>query len=102
MRCARNASKRSGLPSGFVKSGRPYFSRALLLVTSGGLFWIVAFDPARCAMRGFSDIVILPLSPSRPEAAIDPRHHVPDQSVFVSLESVIRSGNDDPRERSRG
>jgi len=27
-----------GEPSGFVRNGKPYFSRALLLVTSGSLF----------------------------------------------------------------
>src|SRR2546422_9930152 len=58
MRCARRASKRSGLPSGLVSSGRPYLPRALLLVTRGGLFWMVALDPARWAIRGFGGIVI--------------------------------------------
>jgi hypothetical protein len=30
-----------------------------LLVTRGGLFWIVALDPARWAIRGFGGIVVL-------------------------------------------
>jgi hypothetical protein len=35
-----------------VISGKPYLVRALLLVTSGGLFWIVALGPEKCAIRG--------------------------------------------------
>jgi hypothetical protein len=31
-----------------------------LLVTSGGLFWIVAFDPARWAIRGRGGIASSP------------------------------------------
>src|ERR1700722_7183248 len=41
-------------PSGWCSGARPYFSRALLDVTKGGVFWIVAFGPERCAMRSFA------------------------------------------------
>jgi hypothetical protein len=53
-RCARNTSKRIGEPSLLVRSGKPYFSRALLLVTNGSLFWIVAVGPENTAMRGLA------------------------------------------------
>ena len=38
-------------PSGLAIGGSPYFARALLLVTRGGLFWMVALglQNARCA-----------------------------------------------------
>jgi hypothetical protein len=39
-----------------VRNGKPYFSRALLLVTSGSLFWIVAVGPEKTAMRGLPPV----------------------------------------------
>jgi hypothetical protein len=35
-----------------VRIGKPYFPRALLLVTNGSLFWMVAVGPEKTAMRG--------------------------------------------------
>ena len=52
----RSASNRIGLPSGLVRRGSPCFSRALLLVTSGSLFWIVAVGPENTAIFGFVEI----------------------------------------------
>ncbi len=46
-----------GLPSGFERSGSPYCSLALLLVTSGALFAIVAVAPENTAILGFEDRV---------------------------------------------
>src|SRR2546425_4856573 len=93
MRCARRASKRSGLPSGLVSSGRPYLPRALLLVTRGGLFWMVALDPARWAIRGLGGIVYLPDrafppraprgAPSRRQALVHPVHVRPVEAGHV-------------------
>jgi hypothetical protein len=40
-----------------VTTGSPYFRRALLLVTSGGLFRMVALGPAKWAMRGLAVMV---------------------------------------------
>src|SRR6185437_8838611 len=39
------------LPSLARSGSRPCFTRALFEVTSGGVFWIVAFGPLRCATR---------------------------------------------------
>jgi hypothetical protein len=44
-----------GLPSGFARSGSPYCSLALLLVTSGALFAIVAVAPENTAIVGFGE-----------------------------------------------
>src|SRR5437868_1797623 len=75
-RCARSASKRMGIPSGRRSSGRPYRSRALLLVTSGGLFMIVALGPAKCARRGRRREV-------EPSAAIRPSLSLVDQRLWT-------------------
>src|ERR1700730_1161222 len=50
-RCARRASKPCSLPSGLSRGARPYFLLALLEVTRGGVFWIVAVGPAKWAIR---------------------------------------------------
>ncbi len=44
-RWGRTESNRPGI------SGKPARARALLLVTSGGVFWIVAVGPENTAMR---------------------------------------------------
>jgi hypothetical protein len=49
----RNASKPASLPSALFRNGRPCLARALLDVTKGGVFWIVALDPDICAMHVF-------------------------------------------------
>jgi hypothetical protein len=51
------ALERIGVPSGLVTSGSPYFRRALLLVTSGGLFRMVALGPAKWAMHDLAVMV---------------------------------------------
>src|SRR5690349_13992870 len=50
-RCGRRTSNRAGAPSGLVIGGRLCFALALLDVTKGGVFWIVALGPARWAIR---------------------------------------------------
>src|SRR5690606_18161379 len=52
-RCVRRASNFWALPSALARRGRPSLARALLEVTKGGVFWMVAVGPARCAMRTF-------------------------------------------------
>jgi hypothetical protein len=37
-----------------LRGVNPYFSRALLLVTSGSVFWIVAVGPEKTAIRGLA------------------------------------------------
>src|SRR5215813_9441887 len=54
-RWGRRASNRSGLPSGLVRSGKPYWCRALLLVTRGSLFWMVAVGPEKTAILGLTE-----------------------------------------------
>jgi len=49
--CAQNI-KAIGEPSGLSRGGKPYFSRALLLVMSGSLFWMVAVGPENTAIVG--------------------------------------------------
>ena len=38
----------------WLRGVNPYFSRALLLVTSGSVFWIVAVGPEKTAIRGLA------------------------------------------------
>src|SRR5262245_64529639 len=82
-RWGRRASNRSGLPSGLVRSGKPYLCRALLLVTRGSLFWIVAVGPEKTAILGLAEggIAVIPSSyceratmcaPSLPQVIILP------------------------------
>src|SRR2546430_17078594 len=51
-RCGLSASKRRRAPLASSRRCSPRFSRALLLVTSGGELEMVAFDPEMWAMRG--------------------------------------------------
>jgi hypothetical protein len=53
-RCGRSTSKRIAAPSVWLRGVNPYFSRALLLVTSGSVFWIVAVGPEKTAIRGLA------------------------------------------------
>src|SRR5215471_18187828 len=39
------------MPSASLSNGKPRLARALFDVTSGGVFWMVAVGPDRCAMR---------------------------------------------------
>src|SRR5262249_48424755 len=53
------ASERCARRWGRVRRATAFFSRALLRVASGGVFWMVALDEARWAIRGLGGIVIL-------------------------------------------
>jgi hypothetical protein len=46
-------------PSAWRRGGKPYLARALLLVTSGSVFWIVAVGPEKTAMRGLSPALLV-------------------------------------------
>jgi hypothetical protein len=50
-RCGRSISNCAGVPSGFLKRGSWCFVLALLDVTKGEVFWIVALGPAKWAIR---------------------------------------------------
>ncbi len=52
------------MPSGLVRSGKPYLCRALLLVTRGSLFWIVAVGPEKTAILGLTEgaMAVIPFS----------------------------------------
>jgi hypothetical protein len=41
----------------FVVSGSLCLARALLEVTNGGVFWVVALGPAKWAMRAFPSMI---------------------------------------------
>src|ERR1044072_8583695 len=51
-RWGRSISNRAVGPFGVWRRGSPHFPLALLLVTSGSLFWIVAVGPENTASRG--------------------------------------------------
>src|ERR1700736_4250123 len=51
----------STFPHRSLRKGKPYFSRALLLVMSGLLFWMVAVGPENTAIRGLADVSAMAL-----------------------------------------
>ena len=61
----RRASNRKGVPSGLLKSGSPYFSLALLLVTRAWLFWMVAVGPENTAIFGFWARAYFEIAPAK-------------------------------------